>query len=70
MRSDVLLHIPSEYKRKWGITDEYLIFTGKQKGQVVEVESTFDTNLVIRGLDNRTSINGFNPTEWISHWAH
>ena len=61
VRSDVLLHIPGEYKRKWGITDEYLIFTGKQKGQVVEVESTFDTNLVYPWLDNRTFNKWFQP---------
>ena len=61
VRSDVLLHIPGEYKRKWGITNEYLIFTGKQKGQVVEVESTFDTNLVYPWLDNRTFNKWFQP---------
>ena len=61
VRSDVLLHIPNEYKRIWDITDEYLIFTGKQKGHVVRVESTFDTNLVYPWLDNRTFNKWFQP---------
>ena len=61
VRSDVLLHIPSDYKRKWDITDEYMIFTGKQKGQVVEVELTFNSNLVYPWLDNRTFNKWFQP---------
>ncbi|MGO7632710.1 non-canonical purine NTP pyrophosphatase [Rhizobium leguminosarum] len=61
VRSDVVLHIPDTYRRKWGIENEYLVFTGEQAGEIVDVEQDFSTNVVYPWLDNRTFNKWFRP---------
>lgn len=62
VRSDLLLHIPEYYRRKWNIKDHYVVFVGKQEGVVVEAEEEFNTNLVFPWLDNKTFNKWFVPT--------
>lgn len=61
VRSDVVLHIPDTYRRKWGIESDYLVFTGEQPGEIVEVERDFSTNVVYPWLDNQTFNKWFRP---------
>lgn len=56
VRSDIVLHIPPEYRERWRIDSDYLVFVGEQKGSIVEHETSFETNLVFPWLDN-TSFN-------------
>lgn len=60
VRSDVLLHIPSAYRKLWG-TGEYVVFTGEQTGSVIEKEETFSTNMMYPWLDNQTFNKWFQP---------
>lgn len=60
VRSDVLLHIPSYYKKLWG-TDDYIVFTGEQSGTIVEQEAAFETNVMYPWLDNHTFNKWFRP---------
>ncbi|MGO8088628.1 non-canonical purine NTP pyrophosphatase [Rhizobium leguminosarum] len=62
VRSDIVLHIPKIYKDRWGIKDDYLVFTGKQEGTIVEEEQKFETNVVYPWLDNKTFNKWFKPT--------
>lgn len=61
VRSDVLLHVPKNFKALWGIDDDYIIFVGEQLGRVVEQESQFDANLVYPWLDNESFNKWFQP---------
>ena len=61
VRSDILLHIPKYFQKKWEIKDDYLVFVGTQQGSVVEVEIDFETNLVFPWLDNKTFNKWFVP---------
>jgi inosine/xanthosine triphosphate pyrophosphatase family protein len=63
VRSDVLLHVPSNFRTSWGVEVEYLIFTGEQRGQIVEAEYLFDGNLVYPWLDNRSFNKWFVPED-------
>jgi dephospho-CoA kinase len=61
VRSDVVLHIPQFYKKRWKIESDYLVFTGIQEGHITEREFTFETNIVYPWLDNRTFNKWFCP---------
>lgn len=52
VRSDVLLHIPSGLRAAWGVNEEFVIFTGQQKGSIVSQVANFKPNLVYPWLDN------------------
>ena len=60
VRSDVLLHIPSYFRKLWGVGD-YIVFTGQQSGSIVDQERTFDTNVMYPWLDNQTFNKWFQP---------
>ncbi|MCZ7940560.1 non-canonical purine NTP pyrophosphatase [Agrobacterium salinitolerans] len=60
VRSDVVLHIPSHYRKLWGVGD-YIVFTGEQSGSIVEREQTFNTNVMYPWLDNQTFNKWFQP---------
>ena len=62
VRSDVLLHVPSEFRIAWGVDSEFIVFTGEQSGVIVETEHVFETNLVYPWLDNRTFNKWFVPS--------
>ena len=40
VRSHVLLHIPANYKQKWGLSADYLVFVGEQNGHICEFETS------------------------------
>jgi inosine/xanthosine triphosphate pyrophosphatase family protein/dephospho-CoA kinase len=61
VRSDVLLHIPSNYRTAWGVQKPFMIFTGEQHGSIVETEHNFDANPVYPWLDNRSFNKWFVP---------
>ena len=61
VRSDVLLHIPSSFRADWDVNAEFLVFTGEQRGTIVETEYIFDANLVYPWLDNRSFNKWFVP---------
>ena len=61
VRSDVLLHIPSFYKERWGLADDYVVFVGEQTGTVTLSERLFETNPVFPWLDNRSFNKWFVP---------
>ena len=61
VRSDILLHVPCYYRKKWKIEEQYLIFVGTQEGTIVEIEQEFETNLVFPWLDNKTFNKWFVP---------
>jgi inosine/xanthosine triphosphate pyrophosphatase family protein len=61
VRSDVLLHVPSSIRSAWGVETNYLVFTGEQRGTIVEAEYLFNSNLVYPWLDNRSFNKWFVP---------
>ena len=61
VRSDVLLHIPSSYRNAWGVQEPFIVFTGEQRGLIVEAEHNFDPNPVYPWLDNRSFNKWFAP---------
>jgi len=61
VRSDVLLHVPSNLRAAWGVETEFLVFTGEQCGSIVADEYVFDTNPVYPWLDNRSFNKWFVP---------
>jgi dephospho-CoA kinase/inosine/xanthosine triphosphate pyrophosphatase family protein len=61
VRSDVLLHIPSSYRGIWGVDADFVVFTGEQRGAIVEKEHEFATNLVYPWLDNKSFNKWFRP---------
>jgi inosine/xanthosine triphosphate pyrophosphatase family protein/adenylate kinase family enzyme len=61
VRSDVLLHIPSSFRADWDVNAEFLVFTGEQRGTIVETEYIFGANLVYPWLDNRSFNKWFVP---------
>lgn len=63
VRSDVLLHVPTSYRKSWSLPQdtEFVIFTGEQRGSVVERESEFSTNLVYPWLDDKSFNKWFQP---------
>lgn len=61
VRSDMLLHIPSFYQKKWGIDEPYIVFVGIQRGSIVEEEKHIKTNLIFPWLDNKTFNKWFVP---------
>ena len=61
VRSDILLHLPEEFKTRNGIVEDYLIFTGEQRGCIVQNEGVFETNLVYPWLDNQSFNKWFLP---------
>lgn len=61
VRSDVLLHIPSNFAKNWGVNSPYLVFTSEQRGRVIDRERSFESNLVYPWLDNRSFNKWFVP---------
>ncbi|MER9305898.1 AAA family ATPase [Mesorhizobium sp. M0293] len=61
VRSDVLLYVPSNYRKSWGIDKDYVVFTGEQDGTIVDIEREYDTNLVYPWLDNKSFNRWFQP---------
>ena len=63
VRSDVLMHVPDAYRERWNVSDEieYLVFNGIQRGEVIERDYVFETNLVFSWLDNQTFNRWFRP---------
>lgn len=61
VRSDILLHIPSNLAKSWGVEADYLVFTSEQRGSIVESEYLFDPNPVYPWLDNRSFNKWFVP---------
>jgi len=58
VRSDVLLHVPNLLKPAWGISDDYIVFVGKQSGSVTEKEIEFNQIRCSPGLIMNPSTNG------------
>ena len=54
VRSDVLLHVPRSYRTAWGSSNDFMIFTGEQRGSIVEMEGEFAANAVYPWLDNKS----------------
>ncbi|CAA7614367.1 conserved hypothetical protein [Magnetospirillum sp. LM-5] len=61
VRSDILLHIPGNFAKTWGIDEEYLVFTSEQRGSIIDREHVFDSNPVYPWLDNRSFNKWFVP---------
>lgn len=61
VRSDVLLHIPNNLAKSWGVEGDYLVFTSKQRGSIVDKEHLFDPNPVYPWLDDRSFNKWFVP---------
>ncbi len=61
VRSDVLLHLPSILQTGSGEEPAFLVFTGEQRGSIVDIESIFETNPVYPWLDNRSFNKWFVP---------
>ncbi|ESW95554.1 hypothetical protein X769_29075 [Mesorhizobium sp. LSJC268A00] len=61
VRSDVLLYVPTNYRNSWGVTSEYIVFHGEQRGSIVDQERDYATNLVYPWLDNRSFNRWFQP---------
>jgi dephospho-CoA kinase/inosine/xanthosine triphosphate pyrophosphatase family protein len=61
VRSDVLLHVPSHYRKLWRVDSDYLIFTGEQSGTIVDEETAFETSVMYPWLDNQTFNKWFQP---------
>jgi len=61
VRSDVLLHVPGALKAVWGVTDDYIVFVGEQRGTIVEREVQFDPSQVFPWLDNQSFNKWFQP---------
>lgn len=61
VRSDVLLHVPSSLRAAWGVNETYIVFTGEQKGTIVEEVTQFEPNLVYPWLDNVSFNKWFRP---------
>lgn len=61
VRSDILLHVPSNFRSAWGVNDEFLVFTGTQTGAIVDAEDQFEANLVYPWLDDRSFNKWFMP---------
>src|SRR6202000_1969532 len=61
VRSDVLLHIPTNLRTAWRMNSEFVVFKGEQGGRIVETEQLFDTNVVYPWLDNRSFNRWFVP---------
>jgi len=61
VRSDILLHVPSSFKNSWGVDCDFIIFTGRQSGEIIDTEHIFESNLVYPWLDNRSFNKWFVP---------
>lgn len=61
VRSDIVLHLPQKFRTSRNISSEKIIFTGMQKGHVVQTNPIFDTNLLYPWLDNQTFNKWFVP---------
>ena len=61
VRSDILLHIPENFAKNWGVEEQYLVFTSEQRGHLVDSEQVFDSNPVYPWLDNRSFNKWFVP---------
>lgn len=59
VRSDVVLHIPLSLRGKYDA--DYLIFTSKSYGSIVDKEDQFDTQALYPWLDNKTFNKWFVP---------
>ena len=61
VRSDVLLHLPKNFRHKWKTKLNYLVFEGEQHGKIVDREYKFESNLVFPWLDAKTFNKWFKP---------
>ncbi|MFA6155884.1 non-canonical purine NTP pyrophosphatase [Mesorhizobium sp.] len=61
VRSDILLYVPTNFRKSWGVDAEYIIFTGVQHGHIVQHEHSYRTNLVYPWLDNKSFNKWFQP---------
>jgi inosine/xanthosine triphosphate pyrophosphatase family protein/dephospho-CoA kinase len=61
VRSDILLHVPSNFRKNWAVNGDFILFTGRQSGNIVDTEHEFNTNLVYPWLDNRSFNKWFVP---------
>lgn len=61
VRSDVLLHIPQNLRSAWGVEGEFIVFTGEQRGSIVDEARQFEPNLVYPWLDNVSFNKWFQP---------
>ena len=62
VQSDIVLHVPEFYKPRWGLDNQYIVFTGHQEGTISEKEHSIETNPVFPWLDNKTFNKWFVPT--------
>ena len=62
VQSDIVLHVPEFYKPRWGLDNQYIVFTGHQEGTISEKEYSIETNPVFPWLDNKTFNKWFVPT--------
>lgn len=61
VRSDILLHVPSNFRKTWAVNADFILFTGQQSGSLVDAEHEFNTSLVYPWLDNRSFNKWFVP---------
>ncbi|MEO6718606.1 MAG: non-canonical purine NTP pyrophosphatase [Novosphingobium sp.] len=61
VRSDILLHIPANFAKSWGVESAYLVFTSEQRGNIIDKEHIFASNPVYPWLDNRSFYKWFVP---------
>ena len=64
MQSDVLLHIPNEYRLMLEVTEDYRIFTGRQDGYIIDEEIEFESKVVSPWTDNRMFNKCFCPHKY------
>jgi adenylate kinase family enzyme/inosine/xanthosine triphosphate pyrophosphatase family protein len=62
VRSDVLLHLPDDFRQKNKIAEQFLHFIGETDGTITNEEVRIETNLLYPWLDNRSFNKWFVPT--------
>lgn len=62
VRSDVILHLPAEFRTKHKIHDSFVRFVGNTAGTIAEKESAIETNLLYPWLDSKSFNKWFVPT--------
>jgi inosine/xanthosine triphosphate pyrophosphatase family protein/adenylate kinase family enzyme len=61
VRSDVILHLPEEFRSRHSILEPMLHFVGKTRGVITKKEPRLKTNLVYPWLDDRSFNKWFIP---------
>lgn len=62
VRSHIVLHIPDQFRQSPQHNREFVVFSGEQRGHIVDCEQNITTNLMYPWLDNRTFNKWFVPT--------